>query len=142
VNLTPDGPHLLDTSAVIHMRRHGVVASPEAFVAFPTLGELATGVFRAAEIGQEAAGLRAVLASVANLFPSDQTPTLYGPFMGGSPTYGTQPLRWSMISRCWPTMPTSRAWRACGSSRFGSASVTRPRVSRSDWDLIGNASNN
>lgn len=49
VNLAPAGPHVLDTSAVVHLLRQRLTASAEAFVPFATLGELATGTFRAAQ---------------------------------------------------------------------------------------------
>ena len=99
MNLRPNGPHLLDTSAVILIRRHRIVATSEAFVPFATFGELATGVFRAADATREAAGVRAALALATPLLPSEQTAVHFGRITAN-------------LQRLGKPIPTNDVWNA------------------------------
>lgn len=78
VNLAPNEPHLLDTSAVVHLIRRRVSAGAEAFVPFATLGELATGTFRADDQGDEAANVRDALGLALPLFATEGTTVHFG----------------------------------------------------------------
>ena len=78
MNLAPAEPHLLDTSAVVHLIRQRVAAGAEAFVPFATLGELATGTFRAADREEEAAKVRAAIGPALPLFATEQTTVHFG----------------------------------------------------------------
>lgn len=99
MNLAPAGPHLLDTSAVILMLRHRQVATPEALVSFATLGELATGTFRAADMAREAVRVRNVLAMATAIFPTEQTAIHYGRITAG-------------LQRVGKPIPANDAWNA------------------------------
>lgn len=78
MNLTPVGIHLLDTSAVILMSKHGLVASGEALVPFATLGELMTGIYRVADPAREFVRLRRTLAAATSVLPTERTTFHYG----------------------------------------------------------------
>ena len=81
MNLAPDGPHLLDTSAVIWLARLRQVAAPGALVGFATLGELAVGIARAADSRREEERMTSALGNARTLFPTMHTVRRYGETM-------------------------------------------------------------
>ena len=77
MNLTPDGPHFLDTSEAIDLLRAGIVASSEALLAFVAYGELLTGVSRAPNPTREGARLQSTFKTVPVIYARRRTVIIY-----------------------------------------------------------------
>ena len=121
MNLAPDGPHLLDTSAVILLMRHGVTATSEAVAPFVTLAELLTGAARARDMFREREKIYTALGFAAIVYPDLETLSIYGrasaqlqragfPIPTNAP--GLPLWRCSTICHCSPLTCISRACRA------------------------------
>lgn len=78
MNLSPPGPHLLDTSAVIAMMRERVAATPEALVPFATVAELLTGVERNTDRERERARVESTIGAAPVIYPTARTLANYG----------------------------------------------------------------
>ena len=81
MNLSPVGAHLLDASAIVIMLRRGFVASHEALVPFPALGEVYAGAFRSTRPELEFLKIEKALAPAAIVHSSMETAYQYGRIM-------------------------------------------------------------
>ena len=75
--LAPEGPHLLDSSAVIILMRQAMVVAPGARLPFATMGELLTGIERSSNPGQEVARIRATIGAASVVYPTSRTVRMY-----------------------------------------------------------------
>lgn len=108
MNLAPAEPHLLDSSAVIHLVRSGRVAAPGAFVGFATLAELEVGIVRAADSRREQERVIAALGASPTLFPTKKTVRRYGETM-------------AYLQRTGQTIPHNDVWNAALALEHGVA---------------------
>ena len=106
MNLTPAGPHLLDTSAVIWLARLRQVAAPGALVGFATLGALPLGIARADDSTREEERMTSALGNARTLSPTMRTVRRYEETM-------------AHLQRAGQVIPVNDVWNAAFALEHG-----------------------